>query len=52
MLDGDDHLFIKLAPNATSTGGEYFVPSYLDPALLTTVERWLANHSSAGASPK
>ena len=42
MLDGDDHLFIKLAPGKVSTGGEYFTPAYLDPALFTTIENWLA----------
>lgn len=42
MLDGDDHLFIRLAPGVVSTGGEYFVPSYLDPRLLTAIADWLA----------
>ena len=44
MLDGDDHLFIKLPPNETSTGGEYFVPAYLDPRLFTAIEDWLRSH--------
>jgi uncharacterized protein len=41
MLPGDDHLFIKLGAGETSTGGEYFTPSYLDPALFSTIESWL-----------
>jgi hypothetical protein len=44
MLDGDDHLFIRLDPSAKSTGGEYFVPSYLDPQLLTSIRDWLGKH--------
>jgi dienelactone hydrolase len=44
MLDGDDHLFIKLAANESSTGSEYFTPSYLDPALFTAIETWLGSH--------
>lgn len=43
MLSGDDHLFIKLDPEKTSTLAEYFVPSYLDPALFTAIEAWLAH---------
>lgn len=43
MLPGDDHIFMKLPPGATSTIGEYFTPSYLDPALFTAIESWLAN---------
>jgi uncharacterized protein len=42
MLPDDDHLFIKLAPNDSSTGAEYFVPSYLDPGLFGAIETWLA----------
>lgn len=41
MLQDDDHLFIKLAPEEPSTGGEYFTPSYLDPALFAAIEEWL-----------
>ena len=41
MLPGDDHLFIKLGAGETSTGGEYFTPSYLDPALFSAIESWL-----------
>jgi dienelactone hydrolase len=41
MLPDDDHLFIKLGANESSTGGEYFTPSYLDPALFTAIENWL-----------
>ncbi len=41
MLPNDDHLFIELAPGATSSGGEYFTPAYLDPALFTAIESWL-----------
>jgi hypothetical protein len=44
MLDGDDHLFMRLGPNDKSTGGEYFVPSYLDPQLLVAIRDWLASH--------
>jgi len=44
MLDGDDHLFIKLAADEPSTGSEYFTPSYLDPALFTAIETWLGSH--------
>ena len=56
MLDGDDHLFIKLDPGDSSTGGEYFTPSYLDPALFTAIKTWLAQRvrsvslSSVGTS--
>jgi pimeloyl-ACP methyl ester carboxylesterase len=41
MLPDDDHLFIKLGAAQTSTGGEYFTPSYLDPALFRAIESWL-----------
>lgn len=41
MLPDDDHLFIKLDASESSTGGEYFTPSYLDPALLRAIESWL-----------
>ena len=41
MLPDDDHLFLKLDPNKTSTGAEYFTPSYLDPALFAAIEAWL-----------
>ncbi|MFY9720386.1 MAG: alpha/beta fold hydrolase [Candidatus Cybelea sp.] len=41
MLQGDDHIFIKLPADETSTGGEYFTPSYLDSALFTAIEAWL-----------
>jgi pimeloyl-ACP methyl ester carboxylesterase len=41
MLPDDDHLFIKLGPAQASTGGEYFTPSYLDPALFSAIESWL-----------
>lgn len=41
MLPDDDHLFIKLPSDEVSTGGEYFVPSYLDPALFASIEAWL-----------
>ena len=41
MLPNDDHLFIKLGPAQASTGGEYFTPSYLDPALFSAIESWL-----------
>jgi pimeloyl-ACP methyl ester carboxylesterase len=41
MLPDDDHLFIKLDANESSTGGEYFTPAYLDPALFTAIESWL-----------
>jgi hypothetical protein len=44
MLDGDDHLFIKLSSGEQSTGGEYFTPSYLDPALFAAIETWLGTH--------
>jgi pimeloyl-ACP methyl ester carboxylesterase len=44
MLDGDDHLFIKLGPDEQSTGGEYFVPAYLDPKLFAAIIEWLAVH--------
>jgi pimeloyl-ACP methyl ester carboxylesterase len=43
MLTGDDHLFINLPGNQPSTMSEYFVPSYLDPALFAAIENWLAN---------
>jgi dipeptidyl aminopeptidase/acylaminoacyl peptidase len=42
MLDNDDHLFITLAADEPSTGGEYFTPAYLDPALFSAIERWLS----------
>jgi uncharacterized protein len=41
MLPGDDHIFIRLASGEDSTGVEYYVPSYLDPALFTAIETWL-----------
>lgn len=41
VLPNDDHLFIELPPGQTSSGGEYFTPSYLDPALFTAIESWL-----------
>ena len=44
MLQDDDHLFIKLPPDEPSTGGEYFTPSYLDPALFAAIEAWLGTH--------
>ncbi len=43
MLQGDDHLFIKLPADEASTGGEYFTPSYLDPALFSAIETWLGS---------
>ncbi len=42
MLADDDHLFIKLPPGQPSTGGEYYAPSYLDPALFAAIENWLS----------
>ena len=44
MLQDDDHLFIKLPADEPSTGGEYFTPSYLDPALFAAIETWLGSH--------
>jgi uncharacterized protein len=44
MLQGDDHIFIKLPGDEPSTGGEYFTPSYLDPALFAAIETWLGSH--------
>ncbi len=44
MLQNDDHLFIKLPADEPSTGGEYFTPSYLDPALFAAIETWLGSH--------
>jgi hypothetical protein len=41
MLQDDDHLFIKLPPNQASSLGEYFTPSYLDPALFAAIDAWL-----------
>jgi uncharacterized protein len=41
MLQGDDHLFLKLPPDESSSGGEYFSPAYLDPALFAAIEEWL-----------
>jgi dienelactone hydrolase len=41
MLPNDDHLFLKLEPDKSSTGAEYFAPSYLDPALFAAIESWL-----------
>lgn len=43
MLKGDDHLFINLPGDQTSTINEYFTPSYLDPALFTAIDTWLSN---------
>jgi pimeloyl-ACP methyl ester carboxylesterase len=43
MLDGDDHLFIKLPADEPSSGGEYFTPSYLDRELFRAIESWLAS---------
>jgi uncharacterized protein len=43
MLPDDDHLFIKLGASESSTGLEYFTPSYLDPALITAIESWLGS---------
>jgi fermentation-respiration switch protein FrsA (DUF1100 family) len=40
-LPNDNHLFIELAPGVSSSGGEYFTPAYLDPALFTAIENWL-----------
>jgi hypothetical protein len=44
MVQDDDHLFIKLPADERSTGGEYFTPSYLDPALFAAIETWLGSH--------
>jgi len=44
MLQGDDHLFINLPADESSTGGEYFTPSYLDSALFAAIETWLGSH--------
>jgi len=44
MLAGDDHLFINLPAAAASSAGEYFVPSYLDPAMFAAMEQWLTHH--------
>ncbi|HLY02129.1 MAG TPA: alpha/beta fold hydrolase [Candidatus Cybelea sp.] len=44
MVQDDDHLFIKLPADEASTGGEYFTPSYLDPALFAAIETWLESH--------
>ena len=44
MLDGDDHLFIHLGPDEQSTGGEYFIPSDLDPKLFSSILQWLSAH--------
>lgn len=41
-LPDDDHLFIKLGPGDSSTGAEYFTPSYLDSGLFGAIEAWLA----------
>jgi hypothetical protein len=43
MLQDDDHLFINLPADEPSTGGEYFTPSYLDPALFAAIEAWLGS---------
>jgi dipeptidyl aminopeptidase/acylaminoacyl peptidase len=42
MLQNDDHLFIKVPVAEASAGVEYFTPSYLDPALFSAIEIWLA----------
>ena len=44
MVQDDDHLFIKLPADERSTGGEYFTPSYLDPALFVAIETWLGSY--------
>ncbi len=44
VLPQDDHLFLKLAPNQTSTGAEYFQPAYIDPELGQTILNWLSRH--------
>jgi fermentation-respiration switch protein FrsA (DUF1100 family) len=49
MLQDDDHLFIKLPADEPSTGGEYFTPSYLDPALFAAIESWLGLQTSGRA---
>lgn len=41
MLQDDDHLFIKIPADEDSSIGEYFTPSYLDPALFAAIESWL-----------
>ncbi|MGA2758789.1 MAG: alpha/beta fold hydrolase [Candidatus Cybelea sp.] len=47
MVQDDDHLFIKLPADEASTGGEYFTPSYLDPALFAAIETWLGSHGGS-----
>ncbi|HZV76284.1 MAG TPA: alpha/beta fold hydrolase [Candidatus Babeliales bacterium] len=49
MLDGDDHLFIKLPADESSSGAEYFTPSYLDPALFTAIEAWLTQRAKVSS---
>lgn len=44
LLAGDDHLFIHLPGNERSTLSEYFVPSYLDPKLFSSIDAWLRTH--------
>jgi uncharacterized protein len=44
VLPRDDHLFLKLAPNQTSTGEEYFEPGYVDPELGEIILDWLSRH--------
>ncbi len=41
VLPGDDHLFIPVPPQRSSTLEEYFTPAYLDPALFLAIEDWL-----------
>ena len=44
LLRGDDHLFLNIPGNAPSTGLEYFIASYLDPNLFTSIDAWLTTH--------
>jgi pimeloyl-ACP methyl ester carboxylesterase len=44
MLPGDDHLFINLPGDQTSSISEYFIPSYLDPALFAAIDSWLKSN--------
>ncbi len=44
VLQGDDHLFLNVPGDAPSTGLEYFVPSYLDPKLFSSIDAWLTTH--------
>ncbi len=45
VLQGDDHLFITIAPSHPDDGSEYDVPSPLDPRVARSILAWMAAQS-------